>query len=181
MTAVLDLGCGNRKREGATGIDVNPASQADVIHDLNTFPYPFPDSSFDLIIADNIIEHLDDVIRVMEELSRIAKPGAELIITVPYFRSRWASIDPTHQHFFTSESFSYFDVDHVHYALYGYSKIRTGVRRVVFNEDVRHTGLKRLVCGIFLHIGNRSPAWYDAHLGHLYPLDTITYHIEMLK
>ena len=28
---------------------------------------------------------------------------------VPYFRSVWAHIDPTHKHFFTVQSFIYFD------------------------------------------------------------------------
>ena len=72
---ILDLGCGNKKLPGAIGIDVNPLSDADVIHDLNVLPYPFEDSIFDEIIADNVIEHLDNLLRIMEELSRISKPG----------------------------------------------------------------------------------------------------------
>jgi hypothetical protein len=62
------LGCGNKKREGAVGIDFNSRSTAEVIHDLNIFPYPLDDGSFDEIYFDNTLEHLDDVIRVMEEV-----------------------------------------------------------------------------------------------------------------
>jgi hypothetical protein len=40
------MGCGNRKVAGAVGIDVSPDSQADIIHDLNSFPYPFPSIEF---------------------------------------------------------------------------------------------------------------------------------------
>jgi hypothetical protein len=43
---ILDLGCGIRKRPGTIGLDINPRSDADVIHDLTLFPYPFDDSSF---------------------------------------------------------------------------------------------------------------------------------------
>ena len=42
---VLDIGCGNRKREGAFGIDVDPQSAADLVHDLNIFPYPIQTTS----------------------------------------------------------------------------------------------------------------------------------------
>jgi len=51
---ILDLGCGNKKIQGAIGIDINPLSDADVIHDLNVLPYPFNDSRVE-IIADNVI------------------------------------------------------------------------------------------------------------------------------
>ena len=44
---ILDVGCGIHKYPGAIGVDRNPASRADVICDLDHFPYPFADSSFD--------------------------------------------------------------------------------------------------------------------------------------
>ena len=52
--AVLDLGCGNRKRPGTVGIDINPQTAADVVHDLNCFPYPFADSTFDHVVLLNM-------------------------------------------------------------------------------------------------------------------------------
>ncbi len=36
---ILDLGCGKKKREGAIGVDFSDRHAADVIHDLNVFPY----------------------------------------------------------------------------------------------------------------------------------------------
>jgi predicted SAM-dependent methyltransferase len=68
---ILDLGCGNKKLRGVIGIDINPLLDADVIHDLNNLPYRFENSLSDEIIGDNVIEHLDDVIKIKEELSRI--------------------------------------------------------------------------------------------------------------
>ena len=50
---ILYLGCGNKKREGAVGVDFNDRTKADVIHDLNIFPYPFEEASFDVIYLDN--------------------------------------------------------------------------------------------------------------------------------
>ena len=46
---ILDLGCGNKKREGATGVDYNDRTAADIVHNLNEFPYPFEDNSIDKI------------------------------------------------------------------------------------------------------------------------------------
>ena len=51
---ILHLGCGFNKITGSIGVDINPDSAADVIHDLNNFPYPFKDNRFDRIIAENI-------------------------------------------------------------------------------------------------------------------------------
>jgi predicted SAM-dependent methyltransferase len=174
---ILDLGCGNKKCPGAIGIDINPETDADIIHDLNRVPYPFEDSIFDEIIADNIIEHLDNIILVMEELARISKVGATIKVIVPYFRSKWAYIDPTHRHFFTVDSFAYFDQDHIINKLYNYSKVRCKVNRVVFNEKLQNGLIKSLV--VFL--ANRWPVRYETYLSHLFPLDDLTFYLTNLK
>ncbi len=74
MKRILDLGCGRQKISGAIGIDLNPASDADVIHDLNVFPYPFAGNEFDEVHCDSVLEHLDNFFRVMEEIHRITVP-----------------------------------------------------------------------------------------------------------
>ncbi len=61
----IDLGCGNKKRPGTIGVDFNERTKADIIHDLNSFPYPFEDASVDMVYIDNTLEHLDDPIAVM--------------------------------------------------------------------------------------------------------------------
>ncbi len=107
----LNLGCGAKKLAGFIGVDKLQAGATDIVHDLNIFPYPFPDGSAEEIIMDNVLEHLDDVIKVMEEVYRLAAPGALVKISVPYFKSNSAFTDPTHRHFFTETSFKYFSVD----------------------------------------------------------------------
>ena len=174
---ILDLGCGNKKILGAIGIDINPLSDADIIHDLNNLPYPFEDSLFDEIIADNVIEHLDDVVKIMEELSRISKPGARIKIIVPYFRSKWAYIDPTHRHHFTVESFAYFDPDHIICKLYKYSEVRFKIEKVIFNERLKNGVLKSAL----VYIANSWPARYETYLSHLFPLDDLTFNLINLK
>lgn len=104
----LDLGCGMFKKEGTIGVDFNPNTQADIVHDLNQFPYPFPDDYADEIYCSHILEHLPNLVKVMEEMHRIGKPGCKVFIKVPYWSSYRAFKDPTHTRFFTEETFDYF-------------------------------------------------------------------------
>ena len=174
---ILDFGCGNKKRPGAIGVDINPRSDADVIHDLNETPYPFRDNTFREILADNVIEHLDNIIKVMDELHRICRSDGVVVIHVPYFRARWAYIDPTHRHFFTVDSFSYFDPGHLHNKLYKYSRSCFVIKSVRFNQGLRNGLLKRsLLC-----VANRWPRGYEAYLSHLLPLDMLTFALQPLK
>jgi SAM-dependent methyltransferase len=173
---ILDLGCGTRKRPGAIGVDVSERTGADVIHDLNTFPYPFEDEAFDEIYLDNTLEHLDDVVRVIEEVHRLCRRGGQVTIVVPFFRSMWAFIDPTHKHFFTVGSFDYFDPGHPTSARYPYSAVRFSCERIVFNETLKNSWLKSLL----LRVANRWPRGYEYYLSHLYPLDDITYRLRRL-
>jgi len=175
--SILDLGCGNRKRAGAIGVDSNPRSDADVIHDLNVLPYPFAESSFDEIYLDNVLEHLQDVVAVVEELYRIAKPNGLVRVIVPYFRARWAFIDPTHRHFFTVQSFSYFDPEHIHCKLYDYSTARFRLASLRFNLTVRRGWLTEAV----KLVANRWPDRYERFLSHLYPLDDLTFDLRAVK
>ncbi len=58
---ILDVGCGTNKHEGAIGLDNNPKTAADVIHDLGTLPYPFPDNEFDTVVSNHVVEHVPDL------------------------------------------------------------------------------------------------------------------------
>ena len=70
---VLDVGCGINKYPGAIGIDRIAGTRADVLCDLDRFPYPFADASFDQVRAVHVIEHVSDVIRTMEEFHRLLR------------------------------------------------------------------------------------------------------------
>ncbi|MEJ2003467.1 MAG: methyltransferase domain-containing protein [Cyclobacteriaceae bacterium] len=50
------------------------------IHDI-----PFPDNSFDAVMCNHVLEHVDDDIRAMNEMYRVLKPGGWAIMQVPFF------------------------------------------------------------------------------------------------
>jgi ubiquinone/menaquinone biosynthesis C-methylase UbiE len=54
---------------------------------------PFPDQSFDLICALDIIEHVDDDVAALAEIARIAKPGAALLLSTPLHQELWTPFD----------------------------------------------------------------------------------------
>lgn len=54
---------------------------------------PFPAEAFDLVCAFDIIEHVDDENGALAELSRVAAPGATLILSVPLHPSQWTAFD----------------------------------------------------------------------------------------
>jgi len=105
----LNVGCGHDVRPGWVNLDSAVLPGVDVVHNLSALPWPFPSSSFDEIIMINVLEHLEDTVRNMEELHRISAPGARLTIRVPYWNSPAAASDPTHKTIFNEETFDFFD------------------------------------------------------------------------
>jgi SAM-dependent methyltransferase len=108
MEKILDVGCGVNKYKGAIGLDNNPRTAADVIHDLGQVPYPFPDDEFDLVVSNHVAEHVPDVMAFITELYRITRPGGTIKLLMPHYTNPdWAN-DPTHRNHFNSYSFNTF-------------------------------------------------------------------------
>ena len=103
----LNLGCGEFKKEGFTNVDWVDFLKPDVVHNLQEFPYPFEDNSFNHIESDHLLEHLEDPFAVMREIHRIGKSGATVSIRVPHF-SR-AMTHPEHKRGFDVSFPYYFD------------------------------------------------------------------------
>ena len=102
----LNLGCGNKRKEGFLGVDKYPCEAVDHVADLER-PLPFDDGSVDEIWMDNVVEHIPDLARLFGELHRICKDGAKLTVITPHFASLASWRDPTHVH-----HLSYFSMDH---------------------------------------------------------------------
>lgn len=105
----LNLGCGNKPVEFCLNVDCRKTDITDLVFDANVVPYPFEDGRFDFIYALDIIEHLNDVMPVMEELHRILAPGGHINIRTTAWDREQSFRDPTHKHWFTLNSFDVFD------------------------------------------------------------------------
>lgn len=181
----LDLGCGRSKRAGFVGVDNLPALKGDgvdVTHDLNIFPYPFETGSVDEIWMDQVLGHLKETVQVMEELWRISKDGAIIHIGVPYFRSFYQAIDPTMIRAFSTRSFDFFNPDGELFRKYSYSKAKFRLEKLEFDREWKESpkGM-RLFHKCLVKLADRRPHFYEERLSHLFPLNSMTFHLKAVK
>jgi SAM-dependent methyltransferase len=96
----LNLGCGHNKLDGFVNVDAAPQCAPDQVVDLESFPWPWADSSAELVVMTHVLEHLgptpDVFLGVMKELYRVCAPGGRVQIAVPHPRSDNFQGDPTH-------------------------------------------------------------------------------------
>lgn len=59
---------------------------------------PLEDEGFDLVVAIDVLEHIEDDVWVMQELYRVCAPGAFLVLTVPAFQFLWGEHDTRYGH-----------------------------------------------------------------------------------
>ncbi len=59
----------------------------------------FPDESFDVITASDVLEHIEHAPRALSEWHRALRPGGTLIVFVPAFMFLWTEHDDANRHF----------------------------------------------------------------------------------
>ncbi len=127
----LNLGCGKSPKKGYINLDSVKLSGVDIVHNLNKYPWPFKNNELDYVFGTHILEHLENIIEPMEEIWRITKSGARVLLEVPIFPSIGVAADPTHKSFYTYQTFNYFrPEDSLNY----YSKARFKIleRKIIF-------------------------------------------------
>ena len=179
---ILDIGCGRHKTPGAIGLDSNPRSDADVIHDLDRVPYPFPDDEFDLIVGNQVVEHVSDVLALMAELHRIAKPGALIRLDTPHYSDVASYTDPTHKRHLTTESFAYFTGGRADFDFYSDVRLRPRLIRVTMLRLWRLLGFELLVNACNRHPGLRFlRRFWEQYLCFVVRGKTIYFEFEVVK
>lgn len=94
---VLDIPCGRgdlSRRLAAAGYDVTPADLSPealdwegrqaVLADMNE-PLPFDAKSFEVVVSQEGIEHLENLAGFFRECHRVLRPGGQLLVTTPNF------------------------------------------------------------------------------------------------
>lgn len=109
---ILDAGCGTGRNVSefqtlgpVQGVDASPDAiefcrqrGLDVAHQGRIESLPFADDSFDLILATDVLEHLDDDRAALLELRRVSAPGGQLLATVPAYQWLWSGHDAALHH-----------------------------------------------------------------------------------
>jgi SAM-dependent methyltransferase len=125
---VLDAGCATgallaklRDRGWAcAGVELSPAAEYAraerglEVRKASLEESRFPDSSFDLVLASHLIEHLNDPAAFTREAHRVLAPGGYFVVTTPniagfqarLFGSRWRSAIFDHLYLFSAKTLS---------------------------------------------------------------------------
>jgi len=144
MANRYDLGCGSKLKEGYEGIDFH--AYPGVTHILNldnpTIRLPFPDSTVDEFHASHFLEHIVNLIPLLNECWRCLKPNGKFEIIVPLAPSRAAFDDPDHKRFFTKGTFAYFTEhppgNYQQYGMKGFWRVLLNDWTPSYSEDTEH-------------------------------------------
>jgi len=94
--AKLNLSCGKDYREGYINVDIVKSVKPDILTDLN-FDVPFRDCIAEEVLLMDILEHVNDPCRLIEEIWRVCIPKAKVIIRAPHFTSASTYADMQHK------------------------------------------------------------------------------------
>ncbi len=169
---VLNLGCGRKHVAGAVNLDVTPDTGPDLLHDLNQRPWPLPSDHFREVLAYDVIEHLEDVMRTFEEIHRVCRDGAVVRVAVPHFSSGNAYNDPTHRRFFGYHTLDCFTEGHEH-SFYTRARFRYRHRQIIFWPTLLNKAVWRLA--------NRHPMWYELRWAWVFPALFVSLELEVVK
>lgn len=122
---LLDIGCGTGAnlpmlarevgvKGSVTALDYSPLALQFAAHELNHLPeeskritllrgdatrLPFADNSFDLVTMLDVLEHVEDDLAAVREISRVLRPGGAFVLSVPAYQKLWSAHDEALHHF----------------------------------------------------------------------------------
>jgi hypothetical protein len=102
----LNLGSGKDRRADCVNADIRADVGADWVVDIGA-PMQI-DRQFSKIIANDVLEHIPNLVQAMTNCRDLLEMGGEMHIHVPYDLSHGAWQDPTHVRAFNEKSWVYY-------------------------------------------------------------------------
>jgi len=179
---ILDIGCGRNKTPGAIGMDNNPDTAADVVHNLDDLPYPFEDDRFDEIVGRHVIEHVREPMAVMIELHRITRAGGIVKLLAPHWTNPDFATDLTHRNHLNSYSFRNLTDEGAVFPFYTRVRFRQRLVRVTVLNLWRPLGFE-----FFINLDRRFPSmrflrkFWEQYLNAVVRGKEIYFELEVIK
>lgn len=82
-----------RAMTGNPGYETADLRQAGVTHQVDITRLPMADGSYDVVIANHVLEHIDDDRQAIRELFRVLRPNGTALLTVPLNPTRAATYE----------------------------------------------------------------------------------------
>jgi len=98
-TLRLDVGCGaNKNAPDCIGMDKRALPGVDIVHDLETFPWPLPSNSVRVVFMSHFLEHVKPWLffDLFGEIHRVMQHDGQVLISGPYGVEFRFVQDPTH-------------------------------------------------------------------------------------
>ena len=169
---ILHLGAGEKYDANCVNVDLVASTKPDIVHNLDVFPWPLPDNHFEAVWAYDVLEHLDNLILVMEEIHRVCRPDAKITITLPHFSSANAYTDITHRHYFSVNSFNYFTGDN-EFGFYTDKRFRKLSAEIIFYPSITNKFVHRYA--------KRWPTAYEQRWAWIFPAWFLSFQLQVIK
>jgi SAM-dependent methyltransferase len=178
MMKKLNIGAGTLPKAGYDNLDyINYNGKIEIVADLMQLPLPIQDNTYDIIEGDHILEHMPNLVPLLEDLYRIAKPGAKLSFLVPHYASGNWAIDPTHCNKFNIQTLEIFDSHDQRNKIHPWGvnskfKFKLTSWKLTFNPWI----LKPMELFV-----KKFSGFYEYHLAHIIQPEDLHFTLEVIK
>ncbi len=164
---VLDIGSGGSSYDSffpnRVTVDIDPARHPEIVGDAHNLP--FENNEFEVVLCTEVLEHLEDPRKALEEMRRVLRPGGTLLLTTRF-------VFPLHDtpndfwrftKFGLKKLFEKWEVQEIVSETRTFSAIGALLQRIVFQDKMRMNRVTK----VFLLV----LAWVCDHLNWLIVLE----------
>ena len=170
---IIELGCGQKKKQGRIGIDTVDLPMVDIVTDLEEGLGFLPDDSVDQVHCRSLLEHIEKFENLIGEIVRVLKKDGTAHIFVPHFSNPYYYSDYTHKRFFGLYSFYYF-ADHEDQPkrkvpnYYADFRIKVMSQRLIFRSAFKIINPFKKLFGWFINLHSVLQEYYEENLCYIF-------------